>query len=185
MEINSQKSENKLFFSYISYPKIKFETYEPDEKILLLLRAHPFTQLGWIFNVLAFIIIILFSTQIIFSFLKPNQIFIFYLFSLVFLFSFSWINILNWYFNVGIITNKRVIDIDFHSILYREITVARLDKIEDITIKSGGYFQAFFNYGTIFFQTAGKENNIEFADIPYPSLVVEQISKLLGKKDGN
>jgi len=102
----------------------------------------------------------------------------------VFLLSFIWFNLLNWYFNVGIVTNRRVIDIDFYAVLYREITVARLDKIQDITVKSGGYFEGFFNYGTIFIQTAGTEANIEFADIPRPAEVVQMIEKLLTKRHG-
>lgn len=181
---NNPKSENKLFFSYLLYPKIKFETYEPGEKILLLLRAHPFTQIGWIFNNIVFVLIIFFVNFVISTFFNLGQVFIFYCFSLVFILSFIWINILNWYFNVGIITNKRVIDIDFHGILYKEVTVARLDRIEDLTVKSGGYFQSFFDYGTIFVQTAGTEANVEFENIPYPSLVVQQINKLLSKKHG-
>lgn len=59
-----------------------------------------------------------------------------------------------------------------------------MDKIEDITVKSSGYFDSFFNYGTIYIQTAGKENYIEFADIPFPAEVIQKINKLLSKKHG-
>lgn len=102
----------------------------------------------------------------------------------VFLLSFIWFNFLNWYFNVGIVTSRRVVDIDFYSVLYKEITIARFDRIQDMTVKSGGYFEAFFNYGTIFVQTAGTEANIEFANVPRPAEVVQTIEKLLTKKHG-
>jgi hypothetical protein len=118
------------------------------------------------------------------SFFSINQIFVLDCFGLAFLLTFIWINILNWYFNVGIVTNKRVVDIDFHGIIYKEVTVARLNKIEDITVKSGGYFASFFDYGNVFIQTAGTEANVEFENIPFPSQVAQSINQLLGKKHG-
>lgn len=181
---NNQKSKSKVLFSYLLYPQIKFESYEEGEKIILLLRAHPFTQIGWIFNSIFFIISLIIVNFFLPSFFDLNKIFIIDCFALIFIFSFVSINILNWYFNVGIITNKRVIDIDFSGIIYKEVTSARLDKIEDITVKSSGYFDSFFDYGTIYIQTAGKENYIEFTDIPFPSMVIQKINKLLSKKHG-
>lgn len=181
---NNPKSENRLLFSYLLYPNIKFESYEPGEKIILLLRSHPFTQIGWVFNSIVLFFVLIFINFIIPSFFTFNKIFIINCFFLVFIASFIWINILNWYFNVGIITNKRVIDIDYSGVIYKEITSTILDRIEDITVKSGGYFESIFDYGTIYIQTAGKENYIEFFDIPYPSQVIQKINKLLSKKHG-
>ncbi|MDO9028065.1 MAG: hypothetical protein Q7U68_04300, partial [Candidatus Roizmanbacteria bacterium] len=57
-------------------------------------------------------------------------------------------------------------------------------KIEDITVKSGGYLQSLFDYGSIFVQTAGTAVNIEFNNVPYPTDAVQVINKLLGKKHG-
>ncbi|MEK9169247.1 MAG: hypothetical protein AAB788_00730, partial [Patescibacteria group bacterium] len=106
------------------------------------------------------------------------------LFFIIFILSYIWFNILNWYFNVGIITNKRVIDIDFYAVLYKEITNAQLGRIEDTTVKSGGYIESFFDYGSIFVQTAGTEANVEFINVPHPSDAVQIINKLLSKKHG-
>ena len=103
---------------------------------------------------------------------------------MTFTLSYALFNFINWYYNVGIITNKRVIDVDFFSIFYKEITVARLGNIQDITTKSGGYIQAFFDYGTIFIQTAGTDANVEFINVPMPSQIVQTINNLLAKKHG-
>lgn len=182
---NQQKQINKSFYSYCLYPQINFETYEEGEKIILLLRAHPITQIPVFFNTIIFSLII-FSSNIFLNYLLTfTQTLIFNFFALIFIFSYLFFNFLNWYFNVGIITNKRVIDIDFHSVLYKEISTAHLDKIEDITVKSGGYFESFFNYGDIYIQTAGVERYIEFTNVPFPSEVVEIINKLLSRKYGH
>ncbi len=181
---DNRKPLIKAFLSYIKYPKIDFESYEQGEKIILLLRAHPFTQLGWIFNTIIFVFILIIFNYFFNKYFLINQIILFNFFAVVFIITFIWINFLDWYFNVGIITNKKVVDIDFHGIIYKEITIARLNKIEDITIKSGGYFGSLLNFGTVFIQTAGSEANIEFENISYPNEVGQQINNLLEKKHG-
>jgi hypothetical protein len=182
MENNNKKSS--VFYSYCLNPQIKFETHEEGEKIYLLLRSHPITQIGWILSSIVFFIILIIFNIFLKSILSPGQIFIFDIFFVVYILSYIWFNILNWYFNVGIVTSKRVIDIDFYAVLYKEITNAQLGKIEDITVKSGGYFESLFDYGSIYIQTAGTETYVEFVDVPYPSDAINVINKLLSKRHG-
>ena len=182
MENNNKKSS--AFYSYNLNPQINFETHREGEKMILLLRSHPFTQIGWIFSAIVLIILLFVLNFFIQSFFDLEQIFIINLFFIVFIFSYIWFNILSWYFNVGIITNKRVIDIDLHAVIYKEISDAQLGKIEDITVKSGGFLQSVFDYGSIFIQTAGAAVNIEFNNVPHPSDAVQVINNLLGKKHG-
>ena len=182
MENNNKKSS--AFYSYILNPDIKFDTQEDGEKIYLLLRSHPFTQLRWVLASILFFILFFVFNFFPQSFFNLGQILIINLFFIVFILSYIWFNILNWYFNVGIITNKRVIDIDFYAVLYKEITNAQLGRIEDTTVKSGGYIESFFDYGSIFVQTAGTEANVEFINVPHPSDAVQIINKLLSKKHG-
>jgi len=182
MENNNRKSS--AFYSYCLNPQIKFDTHEEGEKIYLLLRSHPFTQISWILSSIFFFILLFVLNFFIQSFFNLGQILIINIFFIVFILSYILFNILNWYFNVGIVTSKRVIDIDFYVVLYKEITVAQLGKIEDITVKSGGYFESLFDYGSIFIQTAGTEANVEFIDVPHPSDAIQIINKLLSKKHG-
>jgi hypothetical protein len=182
MENNNKKSS--VFYSYCLNPQINFDTHTEGEKIILSLRSHPFTQIGWILNSIFLFVFIFVLNFFIQNFFNLLQVFILNIFAVIFILSYIWISFLGWYFNVGIVTNKRVIDIDFHAVIYKEITVAQLDKIEDITVKSGGYLQSLFDYGSIFIQTAGTEANVEFNDVPYPIDTVQIINKLLGKKHG-
>jgi len=182
MENNNKKSS--VFYSYNLNPQINFETHGEGEKIILLLRSHPFTQLRWVLTSILFFILFFVFNFFPQSFFNLGQILIINLFFIVFILSYIWFNILNWYFNVGIITNKRVIDIDFYAVLYKEITNAQLGRIEDTTVKSGGYIESFFDYGSIFVQTAGTEANVEFINVPHPSDAVQIINKLLSKKHG-
>ena len=182
MENNNKRSS--IFHSYCLNPQIKFDTHQEGEKIHLLIRNHPITQVGWILSAILYFIILFIVNIYFYQIFNLGQLLMLNIFLIIFIFSYIWFGILNWYFNVGIVTNKRVIDIDYYAILYKEITTAQLGKIEDITVKSGGYFQSFFDYGSIFIQTAGLEANIEFANIPHPSEVAQIISQLLGRKHG-
>jgi hypothetical protein len=86
-------------------------------------------------------------------------------------------------FNVGIVTNKRVLDIDFNLVLNKEITGSPLDDITDITIKSKGFIPSLFDYGDVEIQTPGAMQNIEYLSVPMPASVVTIINNLMeGKK---
>ena len=183
--MKDNNKNHKLFHSFCLYPEVKFETQENKEEVILVLRAHPITQIYWFLNGLFFIFILFLLNYFFPSFFNDAQIFFLNVLAIVFILSYLWLNFLNWFFNVGIVSNKRIIDIDFHGIIYKEVTVAQLNKIEDITSKGGGYFQSFFDYGDVFIQTAGTEANIEFKNVPYPSQVVTTINELIGKNYGH
>jgi membrane protein YdbS with pleckstrin-like domain len=182
MENNNKKSS--VFYSYCLDPQVKFETQEEGEKVILLLRSHPFTQIGWIFKSILLFVFLFILNFFIKNLFDSGGIFVINLFLLVFILSYVLFNVINWYFNVGIITNKKIIDIDIDAILYKEINVAPLDKIQDITVKSGGYFEAIFDYGSIYSQTAGTNENVEFLDVPFPTDAVQIINKLISRRYG-
>ncbi len=171
-------ASNKCFYSFCLKPPLKFESQFDGEETLLVLRSHPFTQIFWLINVFIMLLILFFVNMVLPLIFDLNQIIIITIFCIVFILSYSFFNLINWYFNVGIITNKRVIDIDYYYVLYKEITVAYLNKIQDVTVKSGGFFDSIFDYGDIFIQTAGTDPNIEFLNIPKPNKVREIICQL-------
>jgi membrane protein YdbS with pleckstrin-like domain len=84
-----------------------------------------------------------------------------------------------WYFNVLLITNRRIVDIDFWGLLYKSVSEAPLSKIQDITHKVGGFWRVVFNFGDVYVQTAAEVPRIEFNDIPKPNLVHQKIADLI------
>lgn len=167
------------FQSFLFKPKVKCEFRQDNEEIILLVRSHPITQIYWIINGFFIFFFLAIGNYFFPSFLTLSQIFFLNSLIVFFIFSYWWFNFLLWYFNVGVITNRRVIDIDFYSLIYREVTSANINNIEDITVKTGGFFQSLFNYGDVFIQTAGTMLNIEFYKIPSPERVREIVNNLL------
>ena len=80
---------------------------------------------------------------------------------------------LNWYFNVFIITDRNVIDVDFHSILFKNIDVAPLRNVEDTSSQTAGVFGSLFHFGDVYIQTAGSSKSIEFHNVPTPHRVAD------------
>lgn len=176
---DSQSPRSRFLHAFSLYPSVRVESQSDEEKIVLLLRAHPITQIFWIIN--AFIFSILLIGLVIFmpGIIGIKETLFLAIFGIAFIFSYIWFNFLSWFFNVGVITTERVVDIDFHSIIYKEISEARLNKIEDVTSKGAGYFGSLFNFGNLFIQTAGTEVNIEFMNVPDPSGASHVINELL------
>lgn len=172
-------TSHKLFHSFCIRPATRFDTQADNEEVILVLRAHPVTLLPLFIN--AFLLIFLLSFLNLFfpSFLKPTQILFTDLFFSAVIFAYVWHGFINWYFNVGIVSNQRVVDVDFSLILYKEVTYTLLSHIEDVTSKSGGFFESFFDYGNLFIQTAGTEVNTEFINIPHPSAAAKIIDGVI------
>lgn len=178
--MNPTASSHHVLHAYNINPNARFETQSSTERVILLLRAHPFTQIPWVVNTGFLVLLLIVSDFFLPLVLSGPQIVFINVFSIVFILSYAWINFLHWFFNVGLVTNERIVDIDFSQIIYKEVTATKLEKVEDVTSKSAGYFGSLFNYGDVFVQTAGTEVNIEFIEIPRPGDVVGIINELGG-----
>lgn len=179
------KTSHKLFHSFCIRPDTRFDTQGADEVVLLVLRAHPITLVPILINGLFLFFILFFMNFFFPSFLEISQILFINVFFLVIIANYIWFGFLNWYFNVGIITNQGIVDIDFNLILYKETTYTLLSHIEDITAKSGGFLESVFDFGNLFIQTAGTERNTEFLNIPHPSSAAKIINSIVQKEENH
>lgn len=181
-----------MFSSYIEHPvNCSFEGQDADEKILLLLRAHPITNLSWIITAILLFIAPFFIPGMV-RLLNldlsgvPEQFGIVFLiinYLLVLIITFE--GFLHWYFNVYIVTAKNIVDIDFHSLLFKNIDVAPLRNIEDTSSSMGGIMNSIFHYGNVFIQTAGATKNIDFQAVPRPhhvaDFILDEAHKIYGR----
>lgn len=175
---NELGPSHNISHSLLIQPEITFEIQRPKEKVVLIARKHPFTQISWIFNAVLLIALSLLLNFFIINFFSLNQILIFNLFAFVFIFAYIWLNFLFWYFTVGIVTNERVLDLDFYNIIYKEFTATTIQQISELTTKVGGFFGSILDYGTVFVKTEGFVQDIEFQDVPQPSTIVKIINEL-------
>lgn len=74
-------------------------------------------------------------------------------------------------FNVFIITNQRIIDIDQRGLFDRTVSETIYEKIEDVSFRIKGIIQTIFHYGSIVIQTAANQVNIELQGIKDPERI--------------
>lgn len=158
----------------------------PRENIVLVVRRHWFVFLSEIialvFAALLPFIIPVFSDFIYEKagpYLAESQITA----TLTF-FSAAWLLLLwiiffiiftNYYLDVLIVTNQRIVDIDQVGLFARDIATAPLQNIEDVKIEILGIIATFVNYGNLHLQTAGSDKEIVIRGIKNPEYVKKLI----------
>jgi len=163
-------------------------TLLPDEKIVFEGRRHwlPITVTG-IFYGIAGIIPILFpfmaslleeTSRAAVTPLITHDLYWFFVAAwLFFLWMFFFIPWTNYYLDVLIITNKRVIDIEQKDLFSRDFAEIRIENIEDIRVDVIGILPSLLNFGVLHLQSAGESREFIIKYIPDPHAVRELISK--------
>jgi hypothetical protein len=184
------KNSVHLFSSFCKNPDgISFQSQEKDEKILLFLKRDFITNAKWILIgvVLAIFPLLLVFSQQFFGNPLPFLSFKFYLLFLLFYYllvsTYFYINFITWYYNVGLITDRRIIDVDFSSLVYKDVATTKLNLVQDVSYAQVGVVRTFFDYGNILIQTAGSLDNFNFESSPKPESVVQIVEELIGKQN--
>ena len=176
---------DSLLTSFASFPtKVCFETQDDKEEVVLFLRQHPIVNVTWI-------LIVIFMSVIpsIFGFFPPyanlpaNFQFVITMGWYMFVFGYALAKFMGWFFNIYILTDERVVDVDFQNIFFRKISTAKIEEIQDINIQSSGSFETFFGYGSIFIQTAAEVSQFEFMLVPNPDKVGKIINQMIDAEE--
>jgi len=173
------EESHSLLHSFCVKPQIKFESQQDQEEVLLSLRAHPITLVPPLFNSITLTFLTFIAGFFLPQFLNPAQVFYTLTFLYFMIFLYLWFLVVNWYFNIGIITNKQIVDVDFNALTFRNVTRTELIHVEDITVKVSGFIPSIFDFGNIFIQTAGTEINTEFLQVPHPAKAAHIIQDIL------
>ena len=175
-----------LFSSFIQKPKkTSFDGEDKDEHILYVLRRSFITNLGWM-SLGTFMLLVPFILDIMYANATANGLptlstklaFILNLFWYLLTCGLIFQCFLNWFFNVYIITNKKIVDMDFHGLLSKNISEAPLKNVEDVTSNVTGALRVIFNYGHVYIQTSAEKREFDFEDVANPSKVRDLISDL-------
>lgn len=107
----------------------------------------------------------------------PSLMLAFFLYEL-FIIIFFYTAFLDYYLDLWIVTDERILDIDQEGVFMRKVSELPLHRIQDVHVEVKGVFATLFNFGTIEVQTAGTEQRFEFAGIPDPQRVSRQVLEL-------
>lgn len=167
----------------------------PDEKVLLKLRKHWITLLGDAIGSFLLVLapFLLFAIFIVvppvFPSLVEFAVFVSVLWILI-----IWIALTiiwtNYYLDIWIVTDKRIISVDQVGLFNRKVTTLGFSQIQEITVKTEGVLEAFLHYGTIEIETAGPHSDdAKMKGIPYPervrSVILENVTSYAGLAAAN
>ena len=173
----------------LALKKIHFPGQRENEKVELVIRKHKISLLGNFMYILAMIIIpwIIFYLVIpvTFSFLaQPPYSKLFLLLTLIyylFIWLFGFIVWIDYYYDLWLITNQRLLDIEQKGFFDRVVSELDLKRIQDITSEVHGILPTLFEFGSIHIQTAGEKNRFTMESIPHPVAIRRKIVKLYEK----
>lgn len=183
------KHHARTLSSFCTNPHdVHFQSQREDEEILLFLRRHFITNFSWIFITIVLSLVPI-SIPILFPFLNMNISFVpagLIIISLPFyyliLFSYALLHFMTWFYNIFIVTQERIVDIDYSHTVIHNVAETKTTHIQDVNYTQTGFISSIFNYGNVFVQTAGSEVNFEAHSAPNPRKAVEIIANLIGGK---
>lgn len=177
--IPKRQGNNLSSVLFLPHDGVRFETQEPEEKILMILRAHWITNIPWFF--MAVVILLAPSVLRFFPLLdsfppKYRLVFVivWYLILLMFVFE----KFLSWFFNMTIITDERIVDVDFTNLTTKKVSDCDIDKIQDVSFTNSGAMGTILNYGDVLVQTAAEVTEFVFENVPKPGKIAEILQQL-------
>ena len=101
------------------------------------------------------------------------------------LWSFFWQFWTTYYMDIWVVTNRRIIDIDYQRLFDRNIAMLKLDRIQDVTTHVQGIIGTLLKYGSVHVQTAGSDKEFVIDQISNPEALRDAISRFAGAAGGS
>jgi len=156
---------------------------EENEEIELVVRHHWISFMGAFLKIIIppiALLVLIYKVGLVKSLSWFDNVIFSWVFFIIFLIwaTFTFYSWFIWYFDVAILTNKRVIVIEQKALFNKIVSAAGLEKIQDTTIQISGLVPTLFGYGSVIIQTAGEAANLVIRDIPEPGKVQQKILHL-------
>lgn len=158
---------------------------KPGEHVEIVKRRHPITFLPQVFLFFLMLVLPLIVGQMVFGgeihiknpLLYASGVLLmsaYYLGAILFFMG----QFVDYYLDITIVTNDRIIDIEQRGIFGRQISELDLARVQDVNSEVKGIVASIFNYGLVEIQTAGDEANFEMHDAHDPHGVRQRIIEL-------
>jgi len=168
------------------YSRRHFPNQKPNEYVLMFLRRHWIVVLKIIAIFVCLAAIPIFFFIVIFNYtdfllsetnlaLGTLLVSAYYLF--VILYGFA--NFIDYFLDVWIVTNQRVINIEQRGLFARVISEKELGRMQDITSEVKGFWATMLDYGDVHIQTAAEHERFIFKQVPFAGEVARRISNLV------
>ncbi len=180
-------SKPLILSSFIKNPRnTSYEGKDQDEEVKILVRQSLISVWGWVITSVFLFFIPIFAIPALSRIQYGGEeiftgmfLFSITIFWYIFVFGYIFQNFLDWYFEVLLVTNKKIVDIDRGC---TNISETLLSNIQDITSKMNATLGQILNIGSIYIQTAAEREEFEFHLVDNPSIIRDAISDLVSNE---
>jgi hypothetical protein len=163
-------------------PNVRFDRKEKDEEIIMITRKHwvaYFTHilLAFFIPLLPIVLLVISSNSDIYG--KSTVYLGLFVASVVISINIVVTAIVQWYYNISIITDKRILCLKVNSIFQHSYTEILWRKIQDVSHDSIGVLSSIFDIGNVYLDTAGEGIDLTLKFVPKPRDVQEVINNLV------
>lgn len=99
---------------------------------------------------------------------------------LIFIPALVWLTWYEWWNDIYILTNQRLIDIDQKQLFHRTVAEVPLENLQDVTFEVRGIFPTLLNYGNVEIQTASF-TEIDMVGVTDPQAVHQAVLRTAAK----
>lgn len=75
---------------------------------------------------------------------------------------------IDYYYDLHVVTDRRLVDIDQHSLFVREINELALEEVQDVTSRTVGILGSVFDFGFVSIETSSATKKFEFDYVRHP-----------------
>ena len=157
--------------------------FREDEKIIAVYRRHLVTLIFEIAPLVLFALVIiagaLFGGVFIpakFSVLYPLILFLAVFFLHLFWIA-AFIMLADFFLDVWILTDQRIIAVEQKSLFSRVVSECSLSKIQDTSIEIHGFIPTILHYGNLTVRTASEHQDFIFKNVARPNFISEEIAR--------
>ncbi|MDQ5902005.1 MAG: hypothetical protein QG606_221 [Patescibacteria group bacterium] len=168
-----------------SFSRYHFQGQRENEEVLRIIHRHWFniflqyTGIGCTTTILIFVFSTLPQVAALSSDTLPPVFLSFILNTfLLFLWLYSFLIWVDYYFDVWIITNERIVNIEQKGFFNREVSELQFSRIQDVTSVVDGFIPTMLNFGDVYVQTAAEEKRFAFRQIPDPYTIKDMVMQL-------
>jgi hypothetical protein len=161
---------------------IRFDRKEQDEEVIMVVRKHWIAYIAHI--LVAFVlplipILLLVLSNNTDAYGKSTIYIGLFIASLVISINVIVTALIQWYYNVSIITDKRILALKVVTIFHHTYTEILWRKIQDVGHDTVGPFSYLFDVGNLYIDTAGEGIDLTLNFIPKPRDVQDVINNLV------
>lgn len=171
--------EKEVFIEHNRFPGLL-----PGEEVRLIMRKHRVTLIPFYFVVLLIALVPLLMVTLFFSNINISPVTSALMISsglgafYLGLFTTAFIFYINHRYDIGVITNLRVLDINQSAVFFSKFSEVPLSEIKDVKGEINGIFGYLFHYGRITIQITGSKHRFIFNAMPDVYKTVREITQL-------